>query len=470
MKHLFFYILFLGALFSSPLHGQSKQRVHVIEISGEVDLGMASYVEHAAAAAEKENAVILLHVNTFGGRVDAATRIRDAIFNAKVPLTIAFVDKRAISAGSLITLAAKKIAMAPGATMGATTPVDQEGTKAPEKYVSYMRAEMRTTAERNGRDPRVAEAMVDESLGLDSASGLFLAKGRLLTLTTEDALKVKYMDADANSIDEALKTFGVQNAEITTASENLSDKLVRFLTLPFVSSLLIMIGLAGLFYSIKTGHFGLVTLISLISLILFFGGQYITQVAPIIAILLFIAGVILFLLELTPIPTFGLGAVLGIIGIFLGVFLALAGDISTLTPDRLKESTVTLATAMIGLFIIVGLIFKYAPGWPWLKKFVNQTISPSMSHIVAEKKLLIGKEGVAITPLRPAGTALIDGKKVDVVTEGEFILPGTSIIVTDTPANKVLVKSLQAKEKEEEHKNDGDPFGGRIPGHLETRV
>lgn len=470
MKHFIFSLLFLGAVCVLPLHGQTKQKVHVIEISGEVDLGMASYVEHAAAEAEKENAVIVLHINTFGGRVDAATRIRDAVFNAKVPLTIAFVDKRAISAGSLIALAAKKIAMAPGATMGATTPVDQEGTKAPEKYVSYMRAEMRTTAERNGRDPRIAEAMVDESLGLDSASGLFLAKGRLLTLTTEDARKVKYLDADANSIDEALKAFGVQNAEITTASEHLGDKLVRFLTLPFVSSLLIMIGLAGLFYSIKTGHFGIVTLISVLALVLFFGGQYIAQVAPVIAIILFFAGVILFMLELTPIPTFGTGAVLGVIGIFLGIFLALAGDISTLTPDRLKETTVTLATAMIGLFIIVGLIFKYAPGWPWLKKFVNQTVSGNINHIIAEKKLLIGKEGTAISPLRPAGTALIGGNKVDVVTQGEFILPGTDIIVIDTPANMVLVRSIHAQAKEEERKHSDDPFGGRIPGHLETRV
>src|SRR5579872_1794147 len=140
MQHLLRSFLLFGALSLCITSGysQTSQRVHIIEISGEVDLGMASYVEHAASAAEKDNAVILLHVNTFGVRVDAATRIRDAIFNAKVPLTVAFVDKRAISAGSLITLAAKKIAMAPGATMGATTPVDEGGTKAPEKYVSYM--------------------------------------------------------------------------------------------------------------------------------------------------------------------------------------------------------------------------------------------------------------------------------------------------------------------------------------------
>jgi membrane-bound serine protease (ClpP class) len=469
MKYLLS-IFFLSVICFCTCFAQPKQKVHVIEISGEVDLGMASYVEHSAAEAEKEHAVILLHVNTFGGRVDAATRIRDAIFNAKVPMTIAFVDKRAISAGALITLSAKKIAMTPGASFGASTPVDQEGTKAPEKYVSYMRAEMRTTAERNGRNPNVAEAMVDESLGLDSSSGYFLSKGKLLTLTTEDAVKVKYTDTVANSIEEVLKDFNINNTEISTASENLGDKAVRFLTLPMVSSLLIMLGLAGLFYSIKTGHFGLITLLSVVFLILFFGGQYITQVAPVVAIILFIAGVILFLLELTPIPTFGTGAILGVIGIFLGIFLALAGDISTLTPERLKETTVTLAVALIGLLIIVGLIFKYAPGWPWLKKFINQSVSGNLNHIIAEKKLLIGKEGTAMTPLRPAGSAMIDGKKVDVLTEGEFILPGTSIIVIGTPANKVLVKTLKAYVKEEEQNKEGDPFGGRIPGHLETKV
>ncbi len=262
----------------------------------------------------------------------------------------------------------------------------------------------------------------------------------------------------------------IQKADLIAVPQNSDNSFIRFLTLPFISSLLIMIGLAGLFYSIKTGHFGLITLLSVFALILFFGGQYITQVAPLVAIILFFAGIILFMLELTPIPTFGSGAILGVIGIFLGIFLALAGDITTLSPELLKEKVMTLATAMIGLIILIIVIFRYAPGWPWLKKFTNQTVSGNINHIIAEKKLLIGKEGTAITPLRPAGTALIDGKKVDVVTQGEFILPGTSIIVVDTPARTVLVKSLRAHAKESEPTNEGDPFGGRIPGHLETRV
>ncbi|MEI8135281.1 MAG: NfeD family protein [bacterium] len=442
MKYLLSVVFTCLALVVATVHAQPKKKVHVIEISGEVDLGMASYVEHATRDAVKEHAVILLHVNTFGGRVDAATRIRDAIISANVPTTIAFIDSRAISAGALISLAAKKIIMSPAATIGASTPVDGSGTKAPEKYISYMRAEMKSTAEKNGRNGRVVEAMVDESLGLDTIAGFHLDKGKLLTLTTKDALLLKIADSTATTLEEALNECEIHNAEIMSVPESVGDKLVRFLTLPFLSSLLIMIGLAGLFYSIKTGHFGLITLLAIASLALFFGGQYIAEVASSMAIILFIAGVILFMLELTPIPTLGAGAVLGVIGMFLGVFLALAGDVSTLSPERMKETTVTLATAMVGILILVAIIFKFAPGWPWLKKFSNQTVSGNINHLIAEKKLLIGKEGTALTPLRPAGTALIDGKKVDVVTLGEFVLPGTNIIVTDTPANKVVVKSM----------------------------
>ena len=176
------FLLFIGGTVVSP--------VVVIDINDEVDLGMVSYVKRAVADAESKNATIVLHVNTFGGRVDAAVQIRDPILNAKVPMTIAFIDKRAISAGALISLSAKKIIMSPGSSIGAVTPVDGTGTKASEKVVSYMRAEMRTTAERHGRDPLIAEAMVDESISVDSSHGITLDTGKLLTLTNVDAKKV----------------------------------------------------------------------------------------------------------------------------------------------------------------------------------------------------------------------------------------------------------------------------------------
>ena len=435
-------IIFIVLALLATAPAIAQQRAVVIDIKGEVDPAMSAYTDRAISEAESSHSIIILRINTFGGRLDVGTHIRDAILNAKVPMTIAFIDKRAISAGALIALAAKKIVMTPGSTFGAATPVYESGEKATEKVVSYMRAEMRSTAERNGRNPDIAAAMVDEQLGLDSVSGVPLPKGKLLTLTNESAKQAKYDDFEADSISQALAFSGYSNVVVSEISQSFSDEIIRFLTLPMVSSILILIGLSGTFYTIKTGHFGLFTLASAGALVLFFTAQYITMIAPIIALILFLAGIFLFLIELTPVPSFGIAAVLGVSGMFLGLFLALAGDLRALTPDRLRVTSETLAVAIVGLIGAIFIIFKYAPGWPWMKKFINQSVSSKKTAISEDNKTFVGKMGVAITPLRPAGTALIDGARVDVVTNGEFVLPGTGIEVMQTAASKIIVRAI----------------------------
>jgi membrane-bound serine protease (ClpP class) len=444
---------------------KGPHRVLVIEIANEVDNGMASYVERAVEQAEKDHAVILLHVNTLGGRLDAAIKIRDAILNAKVPLTIAFVDKRAISAGSLITLAAQKIVMSSGSTMGAATPIYETGEKASEKVNSYMRAEMRSTAERNHRDPRIAEAMVDESVGLDSSIGISLPAGKLLTLTTDDARKVKYADTTAETIDAALSAVGIQATEIINTEETFGDKLLRFLTSTIVSSLLIMIGMAGAFYTIKTGHFGAITIAAVAAFALFFGGQYITSVAPLIAIVLFLAGITLLLIEVSPVPTFGLAGVLGVIGVVAGLFLALAGNLETLTPTRLTQTFVTLAISLSGVIVLGFLIVKYGPKAEWLQKFRLLATTADTTFYTNEQALLIGKRGITQTMLRPAGIVLVEDRKIDAVTGGEFIAPGTAVSVIQMTGNRVVVQAVQEEVVTQHDGNSqehGDAFGGRI--------
>jgi membrane-bound serine protease (ClpP class) len=466
----------------------AHSKVHIISIATEVDLGMVSYVEREVAAAEKDRAVILLHVNTFGGRVDAATKIRDAILNAKVPMTIAFIDKRAISAGSLISLAAQKIVMSSGSTMGAATPIYETGEKASEKVNSYMRAEMRATAERNHRDPKIAEAMVDESLGLDSThqsnptyktdldsaslgkpEGLpfTLPAGKLLTLTTDDAIKVGYADAKAETIEAALAAVGITSPEITNSEEGFGDKLILFLTSGLVSSLLIMIGMAGAFYTIKTGHFGAITIAAVAAFVLFFGGQYITEVAPVIAIVLFLAGITLLLIEVSPVPTFGFAGVLGISGVAMGLFLALAGDLRTLTPDRMTQTFVTLAIALTGVIVLGFLIVKYAPKSVWLQKFRNTATTADTGFYATEHALVIGRDGVTQTMLRPAGIVLLaDGRKIDAVTKGEFLAPGTAVSVVRMSGSRAVVQAVAESEvmqEDQESPELGDSFGGRLP-------
>lgn len=441
----------------------------VITVEDEVDLGMVSYIERAIEEAEAKQQAVLLHINTFGGRVDAATKIRDAVLNAKIPASVAFIDKRAISAGALIALSAQHIVMSSGATMGAATPVYGNGEKGSEKVVSYMRGEMRSTAERHGRNPLVAEAMVDESVGLDSISGLALEKGKLLTLTTEDAKKVGYLDFTAESLQEALTAVGLKNAKIEVAEENFGDKLVRFLTNGLISSILIMLGLGGIFYTVKTGHIGSITLVAVFALLLFFGGQYITEIAPTLAILVFLVGIGLLIAEAF-IPSFGILGVVGISATIFGLFLALAGDISELTPERLNETFVTLAISLVGVGVIVGLIIKYGPTAPWIRRLTNQVSSGDMTEQIEGTRPLLGKHGVALTQLRPAGIALIDEKKVDVVTAGEFLLKGAEITVVDVTGNRVVVRGSQQSAEKQAAQQLEDSFGGRLPHNLDPRV
>ena len=448
---------------------KGPHRVLVIEIANEVDAGMASYVERSVAQAEKDHAVILLHVNTLGGALDAAIKIRDAILNAKVPLTIAFVDKRAISAGSLISLAAKKIVMSSGSTMGAATPIYATGEKASEKVNSYMRAEMKSTAETNHRDPRFAVAMVDETNGLDSSTGIILPPGKLLTLTTDDALKIKYADTTAETIDAALAAVGIQPTDIINTDESFGDKLIRFLTSAIVSSLLIMIGMAGAFYTIKTGHFGAITIAAVAAFALFFGGQYITSIAPLIAIVLFLVGITLLLIEVSPVPTFGLAGVLGIIGVVAGLFLALAGNLETLTPQRMTQTFVTLAISLSGVIVLGYLIVKYGPKATWLQKFRNLATTADTAFYATEGTLLLGKKGITQTMLRPAGIVLLDNRKIDAVTGGEFIAPGTTVSVIQMRGSRAVVQAIDEEivtQHDEQTPEHGDSFGGRLPRNL----
>lgn len=435
-------LVFLFSIFSS-LFAREKSKVYVIDISGDIDLGLAPYVQRIVNEAEEKNAdAIILKVNTFGGRVDAATQIRDAIINSKI-LTIAFIDKRAISAGALISISAKKIVMSPGSTIGATTVVDQSGTKATEKYQSYMRSEMRSTAERNGRRPDIAEAMVDERIVIKDFPELDDST-KLLTLTTDEAVKVGYCDFVANNISEVLEHFNLKNAELIYTEVNWAEDIVRFLSNPIISSLLIMLGILGLLTEIKTPGWGLAGTIGLISLALFFGTSYILQLANIWEIIIFIVGLVLLLIEIFYIPGFGLLGILGIILMIGSIFFGLIGDFPVISENEISNALIQLAFSLVGSIVFLFILWRFLPGVPIWGRLVlstseNQTegfiSNPDFSH-------LLGKKGKALTQLRPAGIALIENKRYDVLTEGEFISKDEDVEVVEVTGSKIVVKKI----------------------------
>lgn len=421
---------------------KAPQVVYVAMIEGIIDLGLAPFVQRVLneAAREKASAVIL-EINTFGGRVDAAVLIRDALLNAQVR-TVAFVNRRAISAGALISLAAQNIVMADGATIGAATPVQmgQPGAGAQpveEKTVSYVRKEFRATAETRKRPPLVAEAMVDADVAIPDV----IEKGKLLTLTTEEALKLKVADFNVNSIEDLLKQLELPGAEIRRLSENWAENLVRFLTHPIVSSLLMTVGMLGIILEIRTPGFGIPGALGISSLALFFWGHWLVQLAGWEELMLFGAGLVLLFLELFVIPGFGIAGVAGIGALLAGLSLSMIGGGASW--EYIIRAVSHVVFSLLLALLASLLMLRWLPRLPVGRRLILETgLGTGQMYASAPESDIswLGKQGITISPLRPAGIAEIQDQRIDVVSDGEFIESEAPIIVTRVDGNRIVVR------------------------------
>jgi len=438
VKKIFLSILLIS--FFNPFIFSQRKKVYYGEITSEIDLSMAPYVNRIIDEANKENAdAVIFKINTFGGRVDAATQIKDAILSSKA-LTIAFINNRAISAGSLIALSCVKITMVPGSSIGATTVVDQSGNKLSEKYQSYMRSEMRATAEKNGRRTDIAQGMVDERIVV---KGL-VDSTQLITLTTDEALKYKIADTVVTDFDELLAAFNLKNAKVITIKTNWAEEVVKFLNNPIVSTILIMIGFFGLMAEIKSPGWGLPGTAGVIALILFFGSSYIVELASEIEIIMFVAGIILIFLEIFVIPGFGITGISGIILVMASIFLSLTGGLPFFDINVISGAIIQLSIALAGAFILILLVAKFLPKSKSFNRLVLAEEENADKGFVSypSAKELIGAEGIALTDLRPAGSAEINNQRYDVVADWQYIERGKKVKVIRVEGIKVVVTQI----------------------------
>jgi membrane-bound serine protease (ClpP class) len=416
--------------------------VYVVPIAGMIDLGLAPFVQRVLdEAAGAGAAAVILEINTFGGRVDAAVLIRDALLRARVR-TVAFVNKRAISAGALISLAAETIAMADGGTIGAATPVTLGEPGAPaqpvaEKTTSYMRKEFRATAEARKRPPLLAEAMVDADVEIPGV----IDKGKLLTLTTEEALQHKVADVRANSLEAVLEFLELAAAEVRLASETWAEHLVRFLTHPVVSSLLLSLGILGFIVELQTPGFGLPGVLGVTSVALFFWGHWLVQLAGWEELLLVGIGFVLLVLEVFITPGFGVLGALGLMAVLGGLGLSLVGvgatwQVILTAVGRVALSVLAATAAALAMLRFVSRL-------PFGRRLVLETeMAADAGYASAPERdrRWLGQRGTAASPLRPAGLAHLDGERVDVVSEGEFIDAGEPIEVIRVDGNRIVVR------------------------------
>ena len=446
IQYTVMFFLMLGLTFiTSTSHAQStpssKPIVYVAKIDGTIDLGLAPYVERVLKEAQEAQAqAVILQINTFGGRVDAAVIIRDALL--KSPLTtVAFIDSRAISAGALISLASTKIAMTQGATIGAATPVQmsasgQGAQPVSEKTVSYVRKEFASTAQARGKPTQIAEAMVDSDVEISGLS----EKGKLLTLTTQEALQVGIANYEAASLTALLGLLNLSDAQIKQPSVNWAEEFVRFLTTPVVSSLLITLAMLGIILEIRTPGFGIPGAVGITCLGLFLWGHSIVDLVGLEEVLLALTGIVLLIVELFVIPGFGLVGLLGIATLGAALVMSIIGAGATI-------ETTLFAVGQIGFSLALAialsfLFFKFLPKMPFGRAFVLDTKLDGQAGFLTEPlsdHVLLNRIGVAHSTLRPAGIAEIDGQRIDVVSEGEFIEAGTPIKVLRVDGNRIVV-------------------------------
>lgn len=417
-------LLLVGLL--RPHMSVAAGKIQVIPIRGTIEWGLAGFVRRAVHDAENQNATaILLEINTFGGRVDAATEIRDVLLGSGVPV-VAFVTERAWSAGALIAMASDHLVMAPGASIGAAEPRPAE-----EKTISAVRAEFEATAQGRGRDPQVAAAMVDKDISIEG----LVAEGKILTLSANKAEAIGFIDFVASNRREVLQRLGYGDQGTYELRATLAERAAGFLTLPGVSSVLLILGFAGLIFEIVTPGFGVPGTVGIISLVLFFGGRMVVGLAGWEVAVLFVLGTILLLTEVFLIPGFGLAGILGLGAIFASIILSYA---------TAEAGIVSLSIALGATVLVVALGWRYIRrSSAWQRLVLSTRIDREGGYTAPTSHPdLVGKIGKAQTPLRPSGIVEIEGQRVDAVTEGGFIAKDTPVQVINVEGNRIVVRMV----------------------------
>lgn len=415
--------------------------VYVVPVEGMIDNGLATYMERALAdAAEAEAAAVVFHVDTFGGLVDAADKIRKAILDAEM-VTIAFIDKNAASAGALISYAADRIVMVPGASMGAATVVQGTGGEAaPDKYQSYMRGLMRSTAEANGKNPDIAEAMVDENLDVPGVS----PAGEVLTLSATEALELGVADAVIDNLDRLMEALEVTEDRIFNHNATRLEAVLRFFGSPVVQSILMLMMLGGLYFELQTPGVGFPGLMALIGAALFFGPHYMLGLVESWEMVLFFLGVGLLLVELFVFPGFGVAGLSGLVLVVFSLAVSLIGNVGLDFPN-VEQVGSAIWTLAITMGILVALVLVAARWLPQSDRFNQLVLAPELGSAAGftsapTDSALVGKVGKALTTLRPAGIAMIEDRRIDVMTAGEYIEAGTTIRVVGARGSRVEVR------------------------------
>lgn len=410
--------------------------VFIIPVDQEIERGLQSFLERGFQEAAKYGAVlIVLEIDTPGGLVNSAEQIGMMVRDSEIS-TAAYIKGDAASAGSYIALNADSIIMKPGSMIGAASLVDMNGKSVNDaKMVSYWKSKMVGAASLNGRDPDIAAGMMDVNLVVNKPElGVNKEQGQIIALTSDEALKAGYADHLADTPEEAITLLGYSTEDIFHVTHTGAEKMSQFLTNPIIMTILLFIGIAGIVIELLVPGFGIPGIIGTIAFVLYFFGNYVAGFAGAETWLLFILGLVMLILELF-VPSFGILGLLGSVSLVAGVVRAAFSYEHAFLSLGIAFAAASLVIA------VVAVIFKERGIW---NRFILQeSLTKEQGFVpVLEKLNLLGASGVSITPLRPAGTALVGDERVDVVTEGSFISAGAPVSVIKVEGGRVVVKEI----------------------------
>ncbi|MDT8308480.1 MAG: NfeD family protein [Bacteroidales bacterium] len=395
-------------------------------------------------AKEMQADLILIHMNTYGGTVIHADSISKKILTSTIPVVV-FIDNNAASAGAWISISCDSIYMAPGARIGAATVVNQTAEEMPDKYQSYMRSSMRATAETKGRDPDIAEAMVDEDKYIEGVSD----SGKVLTFTTGDAIRHGFCEGEVANIKELMEKYGVDDYEIVEHRLTAMDKIIGFLISPAISGLLIMLIIGGIYFELQSPGIGFPLAAAMVGALLYFAPLYLEGLAANWEIMIFIAGFVLIAVEIFAIPGFGVAGISGIVLIITGLAFSMLDnvvfDFSHIEPMKIFGAFSIVMTsiflAIIFSYIITDRIFGHKTVlFGQLSLNTNLDKTEGYTTSVATTAALVGKSGVAFTVLRPSGKVEIDDIVYDASAESGYIDKDQEVVVVKYATGQLVVR------------------------------
>jgi len=443
-----------------------KGDVVVVPLRGEVEPSLLAFLRRSVKTAESNEAsAIIFEMNTYGGRLDTATDIVNALNQTKIP-TYTFINTNAGSAGSLIAIATQHIYMAPVSAIGAAAPILPTGedlpTTAKEKTISYWSALIRGSATRNGHNPDVAEAFMNKEKEVKIGDRVVHPKGAILTLNAQEATeringKPLLAEGIVDSVSALIDKAALKGNEVKIEPTGF-EQIAFWITA--LAPLLLLGGILGAYLEFKIPGVTWPGVISVICFALFFLGHYLAGLAGWEVVALFILGLVLVLIEILFFAHSTI--VFGVVGIFFMLASLLwtmidryPGQNFFPTGKMLAMPLLNMFIAIIGSFIIIALLARYLPRTSIYRRFALMDSSPPGPSLAGVPRqfataiaLTPGMQGTAVTVLRPSGKARFADHVVDVVTGGEFIASQTPVTVIQTDGMRVVVKSDVQSEEE----------------------